>query len=53
MVKDVIVEIADLKQRLTESALIGKLLQEHRPGEKLPSMVLRGTERIKLQLPQQ
>lgn len=52
-VKDVIVEIGQLKQRLTESALIGKLLQEHRPGEKLQATVLRGTERIQLKLPQQ
>ena len=51
--KDILLEVADLKRRITESALIGHLLQEHRPGEKLPAVVLRGTERISLQVPQQ
>lgn len=51
--KDILIEVADLKRRMTESALIGHLLQHHRPGEKLPAIVLRGAERIRLQLPQQ
>ncbi len=51
--KDVLVEVGDLKTRTTESALIGRLLQQHRPGEKLPAVVVRGSERIKLLLPQQ
>lgn len=50
---DILVEVADLKQRITESALIGHLLQHHRPGEKLSTVVLRDSARLKLQLPQQ
>jgi membrane-associated protease RseP (regulator of RpoE activity) len=51
--KDILLEVGVLKQRMTESAIIGKLLQEHRPGEKIPAAILRGTERLQLQLPQQ
>jgi len=51
--KDVLLQVGDEKGRLSESALIGWLLQTHRPGEKLPVVVLRGSERLTLQLPQQ
>jgi serine protease Do len=50
---DILVEAGDLKQRTTESAIIGYLLQNHRPGEKLPAVVLRGGKRVVLKLPQQ
>lgn len=50
---DIIVQISDQKQRLTESALIGDLLLHHLPGEKIPAVVLRGKERVELNLPQQ
>lgn len=50
---DIIVQIGDQKQRLTESALIGDLLLHHLPGEKIPAVVLRGKERVELKLPQQ
>jgi serine protease Do len=50
---DVLLQVGDEKGRLSESALIGWLLQTHRPGEKLPVVVLRGSERLTLQLPQQ
>lgn len=50
---DILVEIGDWKQRMTESELIGRLLQEHRPGDRLPTVVLRGTERMSLFLPEQ
>ncbi|WP_395738786.1 Trx7/PDZ domain-containing (seleno)protein [Prosthecobacter sp.] len=50
---DIIVQIGDDKQRLTESALIGDLLLHHLPGEKIPAIVLRGKERVELKLPQQ
>jgi serine protease Do len=50
---DIIIQIADQKQRLTESALIGDLLLHHLPGEKIPATVLRGKERVELNLPQQ
>ena len=51
--KDILVQVGEMKQRTTESALIGQLLESHRPGEKIPVTVLRGTERLQLQLPQQ
>ena len=50
---DILVEVGDLKQRITESAIIGHLLQEHLPGEQLPAVVLRGGKRLELMLPQQ
>ena len=50
---DILIEAGDLKQRITESAIIGHLLQNHRPGEKLPAVVLRGGQRLALKLPQQ
>jgi serine protease Do len=50
---DILIQVGDLKQRLTESALIGDLLLHHLPGEKLPATVLRGQERLELKLPQQ
>lgn len=50
---DILVQVGDLKQRLTESALIGDLLLRHLPGEKIPTVVLRGQERLELKLPQQ
>ena len=51
--EDILVQVDDLDQRLTESALIGHLLQQHRPGEKLTAHVIRGKERLVLKLPQQ
>ncbi len=53
MANDVLLRVGEQKQRLSESALIGYLLQQHRPGEKLPVVVLRGSQRLNLQLPQQ
>ena len=50
---DILVQVDELAQRLTESALIGHLLQQHRPGEKLTAHVIRGKERLILKLPQQ
>lgn len=50
---DVLVQVGDWQQRMTESAIIGQLLQNHRPGEKLPAVVLRGGKRVELKLPQQ
>lgn len=50
---DIILEVGDLSTRITESALIGHLLLSNLPGEKIPSIVLRGQERVKLMLPQQ
>ncbi len=50
---DILIQIGDQKQRLTESAIIGDLLLHHLPGEKIPAVVLRGKERVELKLPQQ
>jgi hypothetical protein len=50
---DILVQVGDLKQRITESAIIGHLLQHHRPGEKLAAIVQRGGKRVELKLPQQ
>ncbi|WP_395751959.1 Trx7/PDZ domain-containing (seleno)protein [Prosthecobacter sp.] len=50
---DIIVQIGDQRQRVTESALIGDLLLHHLPGEKIPAVVLRGKDRLELKLPQQ
>jgi S1-C subfamily serine protease len=50
---DILIEIGDLNTRMTESALIGHLLLSNLPGEKIPSVVLRGGQRMTLELPQQ
>lgn len=50
---DVLVEIDGKSERLSESAWIGRILQQRRPGESLPATVLRGGERLKLTLPVQ
>jgi hypothetical protein len=48
---DVLVEIGDHSDRLSESELIGHLLNRHQPGAKVKALVLRGQERVELQLP--
>lgn len=50
---DVLIEVAGMKHRLTESRLHGYLLQEHLQGEKVPVKVLRGDKIIDLLLPMQ
>lgn len=50
---DILVQVGDMTSRLTESRLIGSLLQAHLPGENVPSVVLRGGQRVELKLPQQ
>ena len=50
---DILVQVGDIKQRISESAIIGTLLNDHRPGEALPTIVKRGKERLELRLPQQ
>ena len=51
--EDVIVQLASLSGRMTESEVNGRLLTRHSPGEKLDETVLRGTQRIDLRLPMQ
>ncbi len=50
---DILVEIDGLKDRISEGALIGHLLQKHFPGEKLQATVVRGGKKITLPLPMQ
>jgi serine protease Do len=50
---DVIVALGEDTARMTESELLGRLLQTTRPGQKLKATVLRGAERVELQLPMQ
>jgi hypothetical protein len=50
---DVLVRVGARRDRLSESALIGLLLLQNRPGEQLTVTVLRGDAKVELQLPQQ
>ncbi|MCZ7641053.1 MAG: hypothetical protein M5U12_36360 [Verrucomicrobia bacterium] len=50
---DVLVEVAGSTARETESALIGRLLGQHRPGDTVRAVVLRGGDRLALVLPMQ
>lgn len=50
---DVLVEIAGMKQRMTESRLLGYLLQDHSQGEMVQVAFLRGGKRMELKLPMQ
>jgi S1-C subfamily serine protease len=50
---DLIVGIDGLDRRLTESELLGHLLQNHPIGDKVPVTVLRGSQRVTLTLPMQ
>lgn len=48
---DVIVEVGGDDSRATESELVMRHLRNHRPGEKIPTVVLRGGKRVELQMP--
>jgi len=50
---DVITEIDGSSSRATEGQLIGRLLQQHKPGERVKTTVLRGKQRVELSLPMQ
>ena len=50
---DVLVAIDGTTARMTESQLIGQLLQKHAPGKKVNATVLRDGKRIDLSLPMQ
>ncbi len=52
-VNDLIVELDGKKDRLTESALLGNLIQNKKPGDKIKTTVLRGNQRMDLMLPMQ
>lgn len=49
--EDVLIEVAGIKHRITESRLHGHLMQEHRKGDKVPVKVLRGDKTLDLLLP--
>ncbi len=50
---DILTELDGSSARTTESALIGKLLRTHQPGERVKTSVLRGEKRLELFLPMQ
>ena len=50
---DVIVEIDGISRSLSESELIGRLLERHLPGDKVPATVWRRDKRVELSLPMQ
>jgi hypothetical protein len=51
--EDVVVEIAGLSTRHSESELIGHLLRDYQPGATVKATVLRGDQRLELTLPMQ
>lgn len=51
--EDVLVELDGSRERVTESAVIGRILRKHAPGAMMPAVVLRGGERVRLELPVQ
>jgi hypothetical protein len=51
--EDVLIEVDGISKRMTESELIGQLLEKHQPGEKVKATVLRGTERLAMEFPLQ
>ena len=51
--EDVILRVGDLEREMSESELLGELLRERKAGEKVPVTVLRGEERLQLELPMQ
>ena len=50
---DIVVACDDQDQAMSESDWLQRLLQKRMPGDRLPVTVLRGTERVKLELPMQ
>ena len=48
---DILVSVDGISKRISESELIGRLLDKHQPGEKVPVTVLRGKDRVELSLP--
>ncbi|GDY20051.1 peptidase [Verrucomicrobiota bacterium] len=50
---DVIVELDGQTGRVSEGEMLARLLQKRFPGEKVKALVLRGKERVTLQLPMQ
>jgi len=51
--EDILVSCDDLTQRMSESDLLRNLLQKRMPGSRVPVTVLRGAEKVTLELPLQ
>ena len=51
--EDVIIELDGTKERVTESQLIGRLLEKNSPGQKLKATVFRGDQKLELFIPLQ
>jgi hypothetical protein len=49
--EDVITELGGSYARITEGALIGKLIKDHKPGDRVKTTVLRGGKKVELSLP--
>ena len=50
---DILTELDGSSARSTEGALIGRLLRDHKPGERVKTTLLRGGNRLELSLPMQ
>lgn len=50
---DVLLQVEGIRSRLSESELMGLLLQKHAPGKKLTTRILRGGKEMNLPLPVQ
>ncbi len=50
---DVLIELDGIPGAISESELIGRLLEKYSPGDKVNATVLRGTNRVNLVLPMQ
>ncbi|MDC0158022.1 peptidase, partial [Verrucomicrobia bacterium] len=50
---DVLIGVERLRSRLSESELIGLILQKHSPGKKIRAQILRGRTEMNLHLPVQ
>ncbi len=48
---DIIIAVDGDSARLSESELLGRLIREHRPGEKVPATILRGSKELHMQIP--
>lgn len=52
-VNDIITGLDGKTTRMTESTMLGYLIQHKKPGEKVKAVVLRGDQRVELMLPMQ
>ncbi len=50
---DILVEVDGDDTRITESQLLGRILQANKPGDRIPVAVLRGKKRMPLKIPVQ